>query len=489
MSKTLNLFLFHRDFRLEDNTSLIALAKHAGAPAPIVPIFIFTPDQIDAQKNDYFSHPSVQFMCESLDDLGDQLKDLKRTLYCFKGDTLSVVQTLVKNARAANRAIGAIGWNEDYSVYAVQRDTRLREWCESNGIQCVVQEDYGLLPLRSGLLPDGRPYRVLSQFYKKILKGIPEGIVRGTANFKWDESHFARIPFPLTIPQMAPKDYHALYSPLKDLAIHGGRHNGLEMLKRIRSGTYKNYTGERDFPAKPSTTRASPHLKFGTVSIREMFQTIRQSEGLDHGLIRELVFRDFYMKIYALQPNLQRGVALQHALDKAIPWSYDKKLFHAWTSGTTGYPLVDAGMRELNATGFQHNRVRMLTSSVLTKYFLIDWRWGLKYFYQHLVDADVFSNTAGWGFSSSTGADAVPYFRAPFNPFIQSQKFDKEAVYIRHWVPELASVAPADIHKWFDPAVRAKYPSLPYPAPIIDHKEASARAVKVFRTAAEKSKE
>jgi len=491
MSKTLSIFIFHRDFRLEDNTTLIALAKEH--TSPILPIFIFTPDQIDAQKNPYFSHPSVQFMCESLDDLGDQLKDLGRTLYCFKGDTLRIVQALVKTARNAQRTITAIGWNEDYSVYAVQRDKALREWCESNGIQCVVKEDYGLLPLRTGLLPDGRPYRVLSQFYKKILKMEPTGILRAPATWRWNESHFAQIPFALSkkdgLQIISSKDYHTLYTPLPQLAIHGGRHRGLEMLQRIRAGTYKDYTGQRDFPAKAMTTRASPHLKFGTVSIREMLQTIRQKEGLGHGLIRELVFRDFYMKIYALQPNLQRGVALLDALDKAIPWSYDKKLFHTWTTGTTGYPLVDAGMRELNTTGFQHNRVRMLTSSVLTKYFLIDWRWGLKYFYQHLVDADIFSNTAGWGFSSSTGADAVPYFRAPFNPFIQSQKFDRDAVYIRQWVPELASVAAADIHRWYDPAIRAKYPSLPYPAPVIDHKEASARAMKVFRTAAEKTKE
>jgi deoxyribodipyrimidine photo-lyase len=262
------------------------------------------------------------------------------------------------------------------------------------------------------------------------------------------------------------------------------------VLQRIRTGALKDYAGQRDYPAKPGTTRASPHLKFGTISIREMFHVIHKTPGygLEHGLIRELIFRDFYLKIYALQPELQRGTALLHTLDKAIPWSYNKTLFQKWTTGTTGFPLVDAGMRELNATGFQHNRVRMLTSSTLTKYFLIDWRWGLKYFYQHLVDADVFSNTAGWGFSSSTGADAVPYFRAPFNPFIQSQKFDKDATYIHQWVPELAAVAPADIHRWGDATIRAKYPGITYPAPVIDQKEASVRAMKVFKEAAAAAK-
>lgn len=489
MPKTLNLnvFVFHRDFRLTDNTALITLAKEY-PDVPIVPVFIFTPEQIDPVRNAYFSHPSVQFMCESLDDLQDQLKALKRTLYCFKGDTTEVIQGIVRRATEAGGTVTAIGWNEDYSVYATQRDKRLQSWCESKGIACVIREDYGLVPLRVGLLPDGRPYRVLSQFYKKLMKMVPSPFREPTLAPGWKESQFARVPFSLPNLCLA-TEYHTFYTPLPQLAIHGGRKHGLEMLARIRAKTYSDYAARRDFPAEAKTTRASPHLKFGTVSIREMFKAIRDTEGLEHGLIRELVFRDFYLKIYALQPNLQRGVALLDALDKAIPWSYDKKLFGAWTSGTTGYPLVDAGMRELNATGFQHNRVRMMTSSVLTKYFLIDWRWGLKYFYQHLVDADVFSNTAGWGFSSSTGADAVPYFRAPFNPFIQSQKFDPDGTYIRKWVPELANVASADLHRWYDPAIRAKYPALPYPAPVIDHKEASVRALRTFKAAAaEKSK-
>jgi deoxyribodipyrimidine photo-lyase len=495
----IRLFLFHRDYRLDDNTTLLEMARHKGGgmgngSAPIVPIFIFTPTQIEPSLNPYFSHPSVQFLCESLEDLDKQIKavsgDSGAKLYCFKGDTLAVIQALVQHAKHARVSIEAIGWNEDYSVYATQRDTELRQWCEKQGIRVVVQEDYGLLPLRDGLLESGRPYRVLSQFYKHLLKR-GDALVRPPVRFGAGKM-LGRIPFALTRTPVIPisiPDIHRFYTPNPSLAIHGGRSLGLVILKRIRDGDFKDYAAVRDFPAKNATTRASPHLKFGTISIREMARTVMDTKGYGagHPLFRELVFRDFYMKIYALQPELQRGKALLDSLDKALHWTNDRSLYKAWTEGRTGFPMVDAGMRELNTTGFQHNRLRMLCSSVLTKYFNVDWRWGLKYYYIHLVDADIFSNTAGWGFSSSTGADAVPYFRAPFNPFIQSKKFDKEANYIHRWIPELKTVAPEDIHRWYDPAIRQKYPQTvlsAYPAPIVDYKKASAEAVQRYKKAA-----
>jgi deoxyribodipyrimidine photo-lyase len=194
------------------------------------------------------------------------------------------------------------------------------------------------------------------------------------------------------------------------------------------------------------------------------------------------------MKIYGLKPELQRGKALHDALDKAIPWSYDKGEFKKWCEGKTGFPIVDAGMRQLNTIGWQHNRVRMITSNILTKYLLIDWRWGERYFAQQLVDYDPASNAMGWQWSASVGPDAVPYFRAPFNPYIQSKKFDTDCEYIKKWVPELKEVDPKDIHKWDDEKVRTKYPTISYPAPLVVQKEASRRAVKIYKEAFEKSK-
>jgi deoxyribodipyrimidine photo-lyase len=465
-----SVFIFRRDLRLQDNTALIKAIRDG---YKVLPIFVFTPEQILTNKNSYFSHPAVQFMCESLIDLNDSLKKYQSQLHLFYGNNIDVLEAISKKL-----TIQAVYFNEDYSVYAKKRDKDIINWCKQKNILCQTTEDYGLLPLKDGLLKDERPYMVLAQFYKKIMKEI---IIRTVDTFKFKNSYFIKDSFPL---QITTDTIHTYYEANPQIAIHGGRSLALQGLKRLEQ--LKNYQEERDYPALHKTSMMSPHLKFGTVSIREMYWTIEKLFGRTHGLIRELIFRDFYLKIYALQPKLQRGTALHKHFDEAIPWSYDKKLFKAWTEGLTGYPLVDAGMRELNTTGHQHNRIRMLCGSVLTKYFLIDWRWGLKYYYTHLVDADIYSNTAGWGFVSSTGPDGVPYFRAPFNPFIQSEKFDKEVVYIQQWVPELKDVSPKDIHHWFDPEVRSKYPNVDYPAPVINHKEASARALKTFKEAYEK---
>lgn len=462
------LFLFHRDFRLEDNTSLLQAIRDG---YQVLPVFIFPPEQIEPKKNAYFSHPSVQFMCESLVDLDQQLQALGSRMHLFRGKNVAMLASIHKET-----PLDAIYCNQDYSKYATDRDQEIQAWCTSKGISCVMKEDYGLVPLHEGLLEENRPYLVLAQYYKRLMN---KHTIREVDTFRFKETHFTKHTYPK---EFSIGRISTLYHPTPQLAIRGGRTLGKKMLHRIQE--LKDYQEKRDYPALQKTTRASPHLKFGTVSVREMYWTIERLFGKQHGLIRELVFRDFYMKIYALRPELQRGVALYDALDKKIPWSYNQSHFRAWTEGNTGYPLVDAGMRELNATGHQHNRVRMLCGSVLTKYLLIDWRWGLKYFYTHLVDADIYSNTAGWGFVSSTGPDGVPYFRAPFNPFIQSYKFDREAIYIKKWVPELQDVDPKDIHRWYDPAIREKYTQVSsYPAPIIDHKEASARALRTFKKA------
>lgn len=461
------LFLFHRDLRIEDNTTLLQAIQDGYS---VLPVFIFPPEQISPKKNPYFSHPSVQFMCESLVDLDQQLQTYGSQLHLFLGDNVKTLQSLYKHF-----PFEAVYSNEDYSVYAKERDQQIQTWCDKKGIPFVMKEDYGLLPLREGLVEDNRPYLILAQYYKRVLT---KHKIREVQTFRFQREHFLKHNFEKRV---SPSDLGKLYHENPLAAIRGGRTRGKEMLHRIQD--LKDYQDKRNYPALQKTTRASPHLKFGTVSIREMYWTVEKLFGKEHGLIRELVFRDFYMKIYALRPELQRGNALYDALDKKIPWSYDKKRFQEWTEGRTGFPLVDAGMRELNTTGHQHNRVRMLCGSVLTKYFLIDWRWGLKYYYTHLVDADIFSNTAGWGFVSSTGPDGVPYFRAPFNPFIQSKKFDLEATYIKQWIPELKDVPPKDIHTWYDPSVRSKYPTISYPAPVVDYQKASAQAVAVFKKA------
>jgi deoxyribodipyrimidine photo-lyase len=233
---------------------------------------------------------------------------------------------------------------------------------------------------------------------------------------------------------------------------------------------------------KDATTKMSAHLHFGTISIREAYWAFIRNKSL----IRELVFRSFYLKIYSLKPELQRGKAYREKLDKNIKWnslSNSKKEWKAWITGTTGFPLCDAGMRQLLYENWVHNRVRMIVATVPTRYLRIDWRDCLKYFYKNLVDADVFSNTAGWQWSCGVGPDGAPFFRPPMNPFIQSKKFDENAEYIKKWIPELKDVDSKDIHKWFDEKIRNKYPDCKYPEPIVNYQEASKKTVLEYKKA------
>jgi deoxyribodipyrimidine photo-lyase len=471
MTKTA-IFLFHRDLRLEDNTALI---KAAADGYEILPMFVFPPEQIDPKKNRYFSHNAVQFMTESLHDLDSQIKkkggDGVMLLY---GDQVAELKKLIGHVKG----VSALYCNQDYTVYAKRRDADIQKMCEELGVSFQTEEDYGLVGIHEGLVENERPYMVLSQYYKYLQNHME---IRRPRPFHGKFSSVPSIPW-----RFAVGDMSNLYHKNPEVVVQGGRTHALKQMDAIKN--LKDYGEKRDYPALPKTSLMSAFLKFGCVSVREMYWHTRDIFGKHHSLLRELVFRDFYMKIYGLKPELQRGRALHDRLDKAIPWRYDKKLFKAWCEGRTGFPIVDAGMRQLNTIGWQHNRVRMVTSNILTKYLLIDWRWGERYFAQQLVDYDPASNAMGWQWSSSVGPDAVPYFRAPFNPFTQSKKFDPDAEYIKRWVTELAEVDPKDIHKWGEEKVRAKYPGLSYPAPLVDQKEASRRAVEVYKEAYAKSK-
>jgi deoxyribodipyrimidine photo-lyase len=457
------LFLFHRDLRIEDNSALNEAIKHA---EHVLPVFIFTPEQIDEKQNKYFSHPAVQFMVESLINLD---KALNGKLGMFRGDTINILGQLYKKYK-----FDCIYANRDYSRYAIKRDKAISDWCKLSNIKYIDAEDYDLIPLAEGLRAPEQPYTVLSPYYKRFLKNIevkkPE---TEKTNVKFINCEMAG--------RLNKNKICSYFFENKNIAVHGGREEGLKVLARIKKGEYNKYNSERDYPAQNKTTKASAYLRFGCISIREMYWTLRNMYGRDNGLIRELVFRSFYLKIYAYKPELQNGVAYRNDIDSVVPWRKDQTRWKAWSTGHTGFPLCDAGMRQLIGENWVHNRVRMLIANVATKYLLLDWRECMRYFYQNLVDADIFSNTAGWQWGSGVGVDSAPYFRAPFNPFLQSDKFDKDGIYIKRWIPELAEVTPRDIHNWGDAKVRAKYPNCKYPAPIIDQKTASAYAVATFR--------
>lgn len=462
-----SIFLFHRDLRLNDNTALIKLIKE-NPKQKVTCLFILDPVQIDRKQNEHFSNPAVQFMCESLEDLDKKLKSLGSRLTIIKGDTVRVLKGL---------NISTIAWNEDISAFAKERDAKIIAWANKNNVRMLTATDYYLTEPNEGLGPSG-PYKVLSAFWKWFLKAKP---ARKVDSFTFKSNHFTAAKAGTQI------KLGDLYDILPDLAMHGGRTNGMKQLAHLSN--LEEYATNRDFPAnKNGSSHLSPYLKFGCISVREAYWAGHSLFGEEYPLLRQLVFRDFYAKIYSTDKDLQTGKkAVMDKLDKHLAWytpHHATALWKAWTTGTTGFPLVDAGMRELLATGHQHNRVRMLCASVLTKYMWIDWRFGAQFYYTHLVDADIFSNTAGWGFSSSTGIDAVPYFRAPFNPFTQSKKFDPEAVYIKKWVPELADVPAKMIHNWaFSP-----HATLKYPAPVLDFQVASKQAVVRFKNAAAAAK-
>jgi deoxyribodipyrimidine photo-lyase len=448
------IFIFHCDLRLTDNTSLNQAIRDG---YKVLPIFIFTPEQINPAKNKYFSHPAVQFMCESLKELSP--------VKLFKGDTLAILEKLHKDLQYK-----AVYFNESYSVYGVERDTSIKRFCEKKQIKCVFKEDYGLLPLVDCLVNGERPYTVFAPFYRKVL----ETPIREVDKMTLTSDIFIDISVDY---EYKMTDIESLYEYNENAKIRGGRKNG-EILLKSHLKTLKGYEVERDYPAALNkTSLASPHLKFGTISVREMYHKVVKLFGKDHSLIRELIFREFYMKIYALMPELQRGAVFTPI---KIEWENDKTFLEKWKIGETGFPLVDAGMRELNTTGHQHNRVRMLCANFLTKYLLIDWRIGLKYYYTKLVDADVYSNTAGWQWSSSVGPSAIPFYRPPFNPYIQSKKFDNDCVYIKKWVPELLNVPAKDIHNWHKESIRKKYHNT-YIEPIIEYTIASKRAVNLYK--------
>lgn len=466
-----SLFIFHRDLRIHDNTALLQALKDS---QKVYLIFIFTPEQINPLKNKYFSNASVQFMCESLVDLKAATHD---KLQFYMGDTVHVLDAL----RSAS--FDAVYQNKDITHYAQERDRKIEAWCQKHNLAFHNLEDYDLFPAAEGLVPASqKPYTILSQYYDRYLKSLE--VRKPTKLAATYTQKFVALPSRLkesiTVDQI-----HDFYQYDSNIQQQGGRQQALVRLKKLRS--YKNYAKTRDFPANDQgTTKLSAYIKFGCVSIREIYWKCVETFGTrDHPLIRELIFRSHYYKNYSSRPELQRGKAYLDYIDKEIPWKYDKRTLDAWKTGVTGFPLVDAGMRQLNTVHWMHNRVRMLVASVLSKYLLIDWREGERYFATQLVDYDPISNLAGWGFGSSTGFDNPQNItRAPMNPMIQSKKFDPDAKYIKQWVPELKDVAPADIHKWDQEKVRRKYPDCKYPAPIVDRAEVSSRAMKLWKKAA-----
>lgn len=456
---TTTLFLFHRDLRLQDNTALIAALK---SHDQVIPVFVFERAQV-GNNNEYKSTNAVQFMIESLQELDGELKEKGSKLYTFYGES----ETVIKKVLKAKKDIVAVYSHFDYTPFAQARDKKLASVCKQGNVSWIQMHDYVLNPPEAVLKDNGEPYTVFTPYMKKARLVNVRKPQRNTHSNYFGGNLADTVSLADIKKKLVPK-------PNKELFTHGGREEARKLLNRLDH--LKQYKTDRDFPAKQATTGLSAHHKFGTVSLRETYYKVVGTLGITSTLINELYWHDFYTQVAFHFPNVF-GKSFQEKYRK-VTWRNNKKEFDAWCEGKTGFPIVDAGMRQLVTTGYMHNRVRMIVASFLTKDLLIDWRWGEKFFAQHLTDYDPAVNNGSWQWAASTGTDAQPYFRI-FNPWLQQQKFDTDCEYIKRWVPELETVSAKNIHNWYKEQIHG----VTYPEPIVDHKDRSAQAKAAFKAA------
>jgi deoxyribodipyrimidine photo-lyase len=467
-----HLFIFHRDLRLYDNTTLIHLIKET---QNVIPIFIFTPEQINPKKNKYFSNNSVQFMIESLHELSDNINEYKGKMYFFKGDNIKVIKSIHKLV-----GIQSIGFNIDYTPYAIKRDNEIKEFCQNNNINCYFKEDYPLYDIldKKTNKVDGTPYLVYTPFLKHLTSTIDVRNIDKFNKFNFQKKkELESLKYFLD-----EKEIDNFYQENKDINVHGGRSHCSKILSNIDD--FKDYNKKRDFLVY-KTTFLSAGLHFNVVSIREVYHKVYSVLGPSSGILRELVFRDFYMNIVYNFPHILQGqikgknISYKKEFDN-IKWSYNKNKFEKFCQGQTGFPIVDACIRQLLKTGYMVNRGRMVVASFLTKDLHIDWRWGEQFFANHLVDYDPINNSQGWMWTTGNGTDAQPWFRI-FNPWTQQKNYDKDCEYILKWIPELANVPIKDIHNWFKPDVNIKYKEINYPPPMINHDEERLETLRLYK--------
>lgn len=447
------LFIFRRDLRLEDNTGLTFALENA---REVVLCFIFSPEQIE--NNPYRSDHCLQFMIESLEDLENEIISKGGKLYLFYDKPENIVAELIKKQH-----VDAVVVNTDYTPYSIKRDQKIDEVCKNLGISFYSFDDVLLHPPDKTVKKDGKPYTVFTPFYRNAIQLE----VRLPFIHQYKNYYSGPIPFASS---------NNLYKRILHKPIHppsGGRAAALKILKKMEQ--FSHYESLRDFPLENDTTHLSAHLKFTTCSPREVYWAISKKLGASSALIRSLYWRDFFTSIGFYFPRVFSGAF--HVKFDRLQWKNDEQMFRKWCEGKTGFPIVDAGMREMNQIGFMHNRVRMIAASFLVKDLHIDWRWGEKYFAQTLIDYDPAVNNGNWQWVASTGCDAQPYFRI-FNPWTQTVKFDPKCLYIKKWIPELAHLPPEVIHKWYYAKNHNQFIS--YPIPMVDHAKESKITLSLY---------
>ena len=433
-----NLFWFRRDLRLNDNAGLYHALK---SDFPVIPIFIFDTHILDNLPS---KDARVEFIHNVLTDLDTQLQTLGASLQVYYGKPLEVWSDIIKEYK-----ISEVYTNHDFEPYAINRDAAVKDMLVTNDVGFRTYKDHVIFEKDEITKADGLPYSVFTPYKNKWLEKVEDSRNKNGLSYYFK-----------SYPTGKYNDNFAKGKTRKSVSLEkmGFEKTSIKIPSTdVAQGIIKKYEAQRNFPAIDGTSRLGIHFRFGTVSIREK---ARKAQDLSSVYLSELIWRDFYATILYHNPRVVTE-SYRTKYDR-IEWLNNEKDFEAWKNGMTGYPLVDAGIRELNATGYMHNRVRMLVASFLTKHLLIDWRWGEAYFAEKLLDFDLASNNGGWQWASGSGTDAAPYFRI-FSPMAQLEKFDKQRKYVRTYIPELGTDK--------------------YPQPIVDHKMARERCLATYKKA------
>ncbi len=430
-SEKINIFWFRRDLRFDDNKGLYNALE---GDLPVLPIFIFDRNILDELEDK--ADGRVTFIWDQIQKLNQELKSKGSTLLTFHSTPNEVFEELINSY-----SIDTVYTNEDYEPYARTRDEHIEALLKKNSIAFKKYKDHVLKAPHEVLKDNGEPYVVFTPYSRLWRKRL-------------NDEDLTSVPSALYFDNFYATDFKEII-PLENM---GFERSSLAMPSdTLTDYTLKNYADQRDYPAEKGTSRLGIHFRFGTVSIRKIAQAAKEKSDV---YLNELIWREFYQMILWHFPRVvEENFKTKY---NAIPWRNNEEEFNAWCEGKTGYPIVDAGMRQLNKTGYMHNRVRMIVASFLTKHLLIDWRWGEAYFANKLLDYELASNNGGWQWAAGTGTDAQPYFRI-FNPESQTKKFDKDLKYIKKWVPE--------------------FQEIDYPKPIVEHKLARERALDTYKSA------
>lgn len=447
------LFIFTRDLRIHDN---VGLNEAIATCNNVYTAFFFTPEQVT--NNRYKSANAVQFMIESLESLESAIASKGGNLVVLYGKPQDCLAQIFKKTH-----IDAVFVNQDVTKYSKTRANELGKLCNKEGAEFIQCHDYYLTTPGSITNASGSNYMKFTPYYNKV---------RELLTRKQIEIPLPKTPRNLRLSRMQLKGEIALPAAMDRFGqggspqrlVTGGRDNALQCLNSIKQRV-DDYEATRN-DLEDQTTQLSAYIKYGNVSIREVYYAFlrKLDKSAAESLIRQLIWRDFYAQVMNSNPEVLYGPMKERYAE--IKWDNSSRLLNAWKTGTTGFPIVDAGMRELAATGYMHNRARLIAGSFLPKTLFVNWQKGEEHFAKSLTDYDPASNNGNWQWVAGTGADSQPYFRI-LNPSLQSKKYDPNATYIKRWVPELSAVPASDIHNWTN--TNKKYPDVKYPAPIVDY--------------------